>query len=71
MNEKSAVKAESNWDRRCSATGTVENGIVLHSAKFRNTVFLKPGRQSRAFLVRYGSVNSQEAQNRLVESYFI
>jgi hypothetical protein len=75
MNRKKAVKAENNFDRACSYNGDAETGVVLHSALLRNTAYLpgaKGARQSPAarFLARWNSLNSQEARNSLVESYF-
>jgi hypothetical protein len=64
-----AVKAESNFDRACSYSGNAKGGVVLHSARLRNTVFLRP-KLAANFLRRWNSVNSQEARNRLVEGYF-
>lgn len=71
MNEKAAVRVETNFDRHCSYTGNARDGVVLHSAKMRNTVFVKPGRPAEAFLARWWSVNSQEQRDALVEGYFI
>jgi hypothetical protein len=70
---REAVEAsfkEDNHSRHCSFAGNSAEGVVLHSAKHRNTVFLKAGRQAAAFIARWWSVNSQEARDRLVESYF-
>jgi hypothetical protein len=72
MNRRAAlksVKAETNFDRECSYSGEVHTGIVLHSARLRNTVFLRPSLAAN-FLRRWNSVNSQEARNRIVEGYF-
>lgn len=71
LNRLAAEKQpESNFDRHCSFQGTARDGVVLHSARFRNTVFLKPGRQSAVFLASWWSVNSQEQRDALVEGYF-
>jgi hypothetical protein len=76
MNRRASAKAgEDNFNRHCSFTGDSETGVVIHSAKQRATVFL-PGRklpfQSPAarFLRRWNSVNSAEARDHLVESFF-
>ena len=70
MNERaSQAKPEDNFSRDCSYSGDPKNGVVLHSARLRNTVFLYP-RQAKNFIRRWFSVNSKEAQNHLVESYF-
>jgi hypothetical protein len=72
MNRKAAAKAlrvEDNHNRACSFSGDAEHGVVLHSAKLRNTVFLAP-KLAVNFLRRWYSVNSQEARNRIVEGYF-
>lgn len=63
-------QGEDNFSRECSFSGDSKTGVVLHSALRRNTAFLRPGRQAAAFLARWWSVNSQEARNRIVESYF-
>lgn len=65
-----AVRVETNHNRHCSFNGSAQEGVVLHSAKHRATVFLREGRQAAGFLARWWSVNSQEARDRLVESYF-
>jgi hypothetical protein len=76
MNDKAARVApiEDNHSRACSFTGDSRGGVVLHSAKFRNTVFLngslRSSRQAANFIRRWNSVNSQEARNRIVEGYF-
>lgn len=76
MNDKAAEKAlakkaaESETSRLCSYSGDSASGVVLHSAKQRNTVFLKAGRPAAQFIARWFSVNSDEARNKLVESYF-
>lgn len=70
MNNKAAVKAENNFDRHCSFSGNSEDGVVLHSAKLRNTVFLSAGARASDFLRRWWSTNSQERRDALVESYF-
>lgn len=73
MNNKAAAKAarvETNFDRHCSFQGNVDDGIVLHSAKLRNTVFLSPGSRASSFLRQWWSRNSQESRDRLVESFF-
>ena len=71
----SQVKVEDNHNRACSYSGDSRGGVVLHSAKFRNTVFLRGSvdhsRAAAGFISRWFSVNSQEARNRIVESYFV
>jgi len=71
MNNKAAVKAETNFDRHCSFQGDAKSGVVLHSAKLRNTVFVPAGRKAERFLSRWWSVNSQEQRDALVERYFV
>lgn len=66
---KHAAHVEDNHNRACSFSGDAKAGVVLHSAKFRNTVFLRPT-LARHFLRQWNSVNSQEARNHLVESFF-
>lgn len=72
MNRRAAAKAnrvEDNHNRACSYSGDAASGVVLHSAKFRNTVFLRPT-LARHFLREWNSVNSQEARNHIVEGFF-
>lgn len=73
------AKVEDTFNRHCSFSGTAEDGIVLHSAKQRNTVYLQGNREwaprrsvapAASFMSRWFSVNSAEARDRLVESYF-
>ena len=68
--EACKAKQEDNFSRHCSFSGTAAEGVVLHSAKHRNTVFLREGRQAAAFLARWWSMRSQAKRNQLVESYF-
>lgn len=72
MNRKAAEKAlsEDNHSRHCSFCGNVDAGVVLHSAKLRNTVFLGAGKVASDFLASWWSRNSQESRDALVESYF-
>ena len=72
MNREAAAAwiVENETNRPCSFAGDSASGVVLHSAKHRNTVFVQGGRSAAAFLARWWSVNSQEARDRLVESYF-
>jgi len=71
MNRRACeVRVEDNHNRECSYSGDVVNGIVVHSAKFRCTVFLR-GQKAKNFVRRWFSANSQEARNHVAESYFI
>ncbi len=73
MNRKAALKAnriEDNHNRACSYSGDTVTGIVLHSARYRNTVFLRPT-LAKHFLRQWNSVNSQEARNHIIEAFFI
>lgn len=63
------VKVEDNHNRNCSFAGDVKSGLVLHSAKLRNTVYLEPSR-SIIFLREWAKVRSQSRRNALIESYF-
>lgn len=72
MNDQAVQAAqvvETNFNRHCSFSGDACSGVVLHSAKLRNTAFLPPARAKR-FLAKWGSVNSAEQRDHLVESYF-
>lgn len=62
--------AETNHNRECSMTGDAESGIVIHSAKCRETRFIRAGAAARAFLLRYGRAVGQAARNRIIESHF-
>ena len=76
LNEKreSAIRArgtaEGTFNRHCSYAGTVEDGIVLHSAKWRSTAFVSAGSPARHFMTQWLASNSPEAHDTLVESYF-
>ncbi len=64
----SGLKVESETTRHCSyAVGGT--GIVLHSAKKRNTVFLRNGRDTDAFYRKIGT-KDRSGQDRVIESYF-
>lgn len=72
-------KVEDNHNRHCSFTGSVADGIVLHSAKLRNTVFLNC-KQAAMFMRRFRALNQGGAIRRdtmpakvdhLIESYFV
>ena len=67
---RKAVKVEDNHNRHCSYSGDVENGLVLHSAKLRNTVFVSAGAHAKKFLAGWFGTNSAEKRDSLVESYF-
>lgn len=70
-NERAArVAPEDNHSRSCSFCGDAENGLVLHSARQRNTVFIKPGPAAKQFIAKWYGTNSQDKRNALVESYF-
>lgn len=65
-----ALKIETNFERHCSFAGNAEQGVVLHSAKLRNTVFLPAGKAASSFIAQWWSRNSQESRDALVESFF-
>lgn len=69
MNERAAAPVEDNHSRHCSYAGDLSGGIVLHSAKLRNTLYLGPV-GAKNFLRRWNSINSAESRDRLIESYF-
>lgn len=74
MNNRAAEKAariEDNHNRHCSYSGSARDGVVLHSAKQRATIFVPGGRPAAAFVAQWFSRNSQEQRDALVESYFI
>ena len=73
INNEAARKAkniETNHNRECSMTGDAETGIVIHSAKFRNTRFIHAGAASKTFLFRFNRARSQSAKNHIIEAYF-
>jgi hypothetical protein len=69
INNKPAVKAENNFDRECSWQGDPVRGVVVHSAKFRNTVFIVGGRAKR-FITAWWSTTDQSRRNRIAEALF-
>lgn len=73
MNREAAARGavEDETSRHCSYAGDESNGVVLHSAKMRNTVFLQPGRASAGFLRLWGHARSRMQRDILVESYFV
>jgi hypothetical protein len=73
MNREAAEKAliEDNHSRHCSFAGNAMDGVVLHLAKLRNTVFLSAGARANEFLTGWWSRNSQESRDALVEGCFV
>lgn len=76
MNDEEVARQQRNSDetettRASSYAGTPESGIVLHSAKQRSTMFVKPGASSKEFEKAWKAAgDNQEIKNHLVESYF-
>ncbi len=68
MNARASKPVEAETTRHCSFVKSA-TGIVLHSAKHRNTVFIKKGSDSDAFYRRIGA-GDQNFQDRVIESYF-
>jgi hypothetical protein len=66
---KSGAAAETETSRHCSYQGDPETGIVLHSAKLRNTAFII-GKKAKLFLTQWFSTNSAEKRDKIVESFF-
>lgn len=66
---RNPVQVEDNHNRHCSFAGDTVVGVVLHSAKLRNTAFLPPV-QAKRFLAKWLGTNSEAVHDRLVESYF-
>lgn len=65
------VKIEDNHNRHCSFSGSVSEGIVLHSAKRRDTVFLSAGARSASFVQGFCRCDSIQADvDALIESFF-
>lgn len=70
MNEvANRVKVEDNHSRECSWTGDPQHGVIVHSAKFRNTVFLVGG-QAKRFITRWWSTTDQNRRNHMAEALF-
>ena len=65
-----AKGVETNHNRECSMTGDAESGIVIHSAKCRETRFIPAGAAAKTFLFRYGRARSQAARNYIIEAHF-
>lgn len=61
---------EDNYNRNCSFQGDSSSGVILHSAKCRETRFIRGGKDAAAFCSRWVACKSQAARNRLVESFF-
>jgi hypothetical protein len=71
MNDRAArVKVEDNHNRECSWQGDSLHGIVVHSAKFRNTVYLVGGRAKR-FIAKWWSTTDQNRRNSYAEALFV
>jgi hypothetical protein len=64
-----AEQPESETSRHCSYQGNPEDGIVLHSAKLRNTAFII-GKKAKLFLTEWFGTNSADRRDKIVESYF-
>jgi hypothetical protein len=62
--------AETETTRHCSFAGDAQNGVVLHSAKQRSTVFVKGGAAATAFLAKWFGTNSDTRRDSIVESFF-
>lgn len=74
MNNRAAQKAlrpsETETSRHCSYSGNHATGIVLHSAKQRNTVFIQAGDEAGNFLKAWMATTNVAESDALVESYF-
>lgn len=69
INNRAARPHETETTRHSSFNET-RLGIVLHSAKQRNTVFIKSGRAAKVFLQKIWSTNSADKRDQIIESYF-
>ena len=69
-NHACRVKVEDNHSRECSWQGDPQHGVVVHSAKFRNTVFIMGGKAKR-FIAAWWSTNNQEQRNHMAEALFV
>jgi hypothetical protein len=70
MNERACrVKVEDNHNRECSWQGDPLHGVVVHSAKYRNTVYLVGGKAKR-FIAKWWSTTDQNLRNHYAEALF-
>jgi hypothetical protein len=80
LNDRAARKANNpgRFVEHCSYTGTIENGLVLHSAKQRSTVMIK-GAVAKQFVRDWRDIPAKLGGNKhaieivrdqLVESLF-
>lgn len=69
-NNACRVKVEDNHSRECSWTGDPDHGVVVHSAKFRNTVFIG-GARAKRFITAWWSTTDQNKRNHIAEALFI
>lgn len=69
MNRAAPKAVESETTRHCSFNET-PLGIILHSAKQRNTVCITHPKARKAFKLAYYSTNSIDKTDALIESYF-
>lgn len=65
-----ARQGETETTRNSSYAGNADQGVVLHSAKQRSTMFVKPGAPAEKFLKSWESSGDLASRNKLVESYF-
>lgn len=71
MNDRACqAKPEDNFSRECSWQGDPIHGVVVHSAKFRNTVYIVGGPAKR-FITRWWSTTDQNRRNRIAEALFV
>lgn len=68
-NQACKVKVEDNHNRECSWQGDPIHGVVIHSAKYRNTVYLVGGRAKR-FIAKWWSTTDQNLRNHYAEALF-
>jgi hypothetical protein len=71
-NENAAARSalRKKTKRRCSFCGDAQRGIVIHSARLRDTRFIAAGIPAKRFLAGWYGTNSADAHDVLVESYF-
>jgi len=70
LNAQPRPAAETETTRHCSFNGNASRGVIIHSAKHRNTLFLQAGDDASAFLRSYRARRSAGSRDRLIESYF-
>lgn len=74
MNDEEVARqqrqAETETTRWSSHTGNPKDGMVLHSAKLRNTMFVPPGKDAEKLQKRLDAAKNQAEKNSIIEGQF-